>query len=211
MTTLDLTYWKQALLAIGEAVEREADRLSALDGAVGDGDHGTSMMLGFRSIAAKASAQEFDDIGTLLKMAGMTFMSSIGGVTGIVFGTMFVSAGRGAAGKTETCTDDLAAMFRQSLDGTKARGKASEGDKCMIDALSPAVTALEEASSKGLSPSEALAMAAKSAHAGMEATKDMVAKVGRARYQGENAIGHIDAGAASTALIFETLAMVAKG
>jgi len=206
---LDIAYWKQAILDIADTIEKHRDELCKLDGAIGDGDHGTSMALGLRTAASQLQGREFSEVGALLEMVGGAFTRKVGGVTGIVFGSAFAGAGKGAAGKMETGTGDLSAMFRLALDTVKSRGKANEGDKSMVDALSPAVKALEDATSKGLNPTESLALAAAASKAGMESTSQMVAKVGRARYQGENAIGHIDAGAASIALIFESLSTTA--
>lgn len=208
MQTLDIEYWKQAILDAAEAIEAKKDDLCKLDGALGDGDHGSSMALGFREAAG--DLQEISDVGQTLEAVGRAFISKVGGVTGIIFGTVFAAAGKEAKSETAVGTSDLAGMFRAALDTVKARGKVTEGDKSMVDALSPAVSALEDAAAKGLSPVEALEAAANSAKEGMEATRQMVAKVGRARYQGENAVGHIDAGAASTALIFETLSTAAN-
>lgn len=205
MEALDIAYWRQAVLDIATAIEQRKGELCKLDGAIGDGDHGTSMALGFRTAASQLQTQEFSEVGALLEMVGGAFTRTVGGVTGIIFGMAFTGAGKGAAGKTETGTGDLAAMFRLALDTVKTRGKANEGDKSMVDALSPAVKALEEVAATGLNPKEALALAAAAAKKGMESTSQMLAKVGRARYQGENAIGHIDAGAASVALIFQSL------
>ena len=210
MEKLGVTYWRQAILDMAGAIEEHKNELCKLDGAIGDGDHGTSMALGLRTAASQLQTQEFSEVGALLEMVGGAFTRTVGGVTGIIFGSAFAGAGKGAAGKTETGTGDLAAMFRLAFDTVQSRGKANEGDKSMVDALSPAVKALEDAASKGLKPKESLALAAAAAKAGMESTSQMVAKVGRARYQGENAIGHIDAGAASIALIFESLHATTK-
>jgi dihydroxyacetone kinase-like protein len=205
METLSLEFWKEALLDLTKAVENEKDHLCQLDGAIGDGDHGASMALGLREVARHFSAESFPDIGALLRMTGNTFIGSVGGVTGIIFGTLFVNAGEKAEGKTEVNTADLAAMFEFALEGIKVRGKVNEGDKSMVDALSPAVKTLKDAAQSGLKPDEALIMAKESAEQGMESTRKMLPKVGRARYQGEKGIGHIDPGAVSVVLIFRIL------
>ena len=210
MNTLNLDYWNQAILDLADTFQREKDHLCQLDGAIGDGDHGAGMLRGFSEAVNKLEERPPTDVGSLLKTVGSTFVSTVGGVTGIIFGTLFMSAGRAADGKTEVTVADLAAMFTAALEAIRTRGKAAEGDKTMIDALSPAVGSLEDSSAEGLDSTEALALAAKSAERGVETTRDMLAKVGRARYQGDNARGHIDAGAASTALIFRTLATVSS-
>ena len=209
MRALDVRYWRRALLNLAQAVEEERDRLCRLDGAIGDGDHGTSMAMGFRLVAAKLASGDFADVGALLRTTGTTLISSVGGVTGIVFGTLFTSAAKEAEGKTETGTAELAEMFAAGLRAVQLRGRARPGDKTMLDALAPAAEALQEADDRGLSVQEALDLAQRAAREGMERTRDMRARVGRARYQGEKAVGHIDPGAASVAVILATLARTA--
>ncbi len=206
MATLDVHYWRRALLDVAEAIEQEKDRLCELDGAIGDGDHGTSMAMGFGLVAAKLASDDFADVGAVLRMTGSTLVSSVGGVTGIVFGTFFVSGAKPAEGKTETGTAELAEIFAAGLRAVQLKGKANPGDKTMVDALAPAAEALREADEKGLSVQQALDLARTAAREGMERTRGMTARVGRARYQGEKAVGHIDAGAASVALILASLA-----
>ena len=210
MSTLDLEYWKQAFVELSAAFEAEKLDLCRLDGTIGDGDHGTSMALGFKEAANRLSGDDSSGVGGLLKTVGLAFISSVGGVTGIIFGTLFVDAGKEVTEKADIDTKDLAEMFAAGLAGVKLRGKAKEGDKSMVDALAPAAKALVQASGQGLGPREALDLACRSAEQGMEATRRMHPKVGRARYQKGRAIGHIDAGAASVALMFRTLAQTAR-
>jgi dihydroxyacetone kinase-like protein len=209
MQTLDVQYWRRALLNVAQAVEQEKERLCQLDGAIGDGDHGTSMAAGFRLVGARLASGDFPDIGTILHTAGTTLISSVGGVTGIVFGTLFIGAAKVAEDRTETGTAELAEMFAAGLEAVQLRGKAKPGDKTMVDALAPAAEALREADEKGLSVQEALDLAHRAAREGMERTREMKARVGRARYQGEKAVGHIDAGAASVVVILASLARTA--
>lgn len=206
MKTLNLEYWEKVLFNLAKTFENEKEHLSRLDGAIGDGDHGISMVLGFQKITGFLAQEHFSDIGGLWKMAGNAFIDSVGGVTGIIFGTLFIKIGEKAGEKKEVDAADLAAMFDFALEGIKQRGKAREGEKSMVDALSPAVKSLNEAVLRGMNPGEALLLAGKSAEEGMQLTGGMMARVGRARYQGEKGIGHIDAGAASVALIFKVLA-----
>ncbi len=126
-----------------------------------------------------------------------------------MFGTFFTGAADVVKGRTETGTADLARMFAAGLEAVQVRGKAERGNKTMVDALSPAAEALQKADEAGLSVQEALDLACRSAQEGMERTRDMKARAGRARYQGEKAIGHVDAGAASVAVILASLAKTA--
>ena len=190
MAKLSFEYWRQSVLRLSAVFENEKDRLCGLDGAIGDGDHGTSMALGFSEAAKRLSESDTSDVGAVLRATGNAFVSSVGGVTGIVFGTLFISAGKAVEGKTELDSNDLAAMFSSALKAVKARGKVQEQDKSMVDALSPAVSVLREAAEEDLSPDKALILAHKAAEEGMEATRRLAAKVGRARYQKEKALLH---------------------
>jgi len=194
-----------AMVAMREVFERHLDLLTELDSVVGDGDHGLSMVRGFRSVAEKLSGTEAAHVGQVCATVGSTLVGSIGGVTGPIFGTMFIRWGREADGLQAVGTEDLARMCRAGLEGVQELGKARVGDKTVVDALAPASDALTEAAQRSLPPAEALAMAAEAARQGAEATQALRATKGRARYQGEKSIGHQDAGATSIALVFEAL------
>jgi dihydroxyacetone kinase-like protein len=206
MKALGLEFWKGASRRLMEAFAENEGRLCGYDGAIGDGDHGTSMLLGLTQAYSQLSARPPADVGELLRQMGQAFLGNVGGVTGFVFGSMFTGAGESAAGTRELDTAGLHRVFAAALSAVKKRAKASEGDKSMVDALSPAVTALADAAAEAREPVEALRLAARAAAVGLEATRAMEARVGRARYQAAKAVGHPDAGAASVALIFEILA-----
>ena len=192
------------------------ERLSSLDAACGDGDHGVSMARGFRAVAAKLESEVYESPAALLRAVGMTLVSSIGGATGPLMGTLFLEAGKVLEGAEVPAhagidTRSLAAAFRAGLEGVRRRGGAKPGEKTMVDALLPAVEALEAAAKVGESPAAALARAAQAARAGAEATAGMVAGQGKARYLGQRAVGHEDAGANSIAFIFEAFAEEEEG
>jgi dihydroxyacetone kinase-like protein len=203
---LDLTYWRAALARLTQTFETEHARLCALDGAIGDGDHGTSMVLGFREASRALAATEVTEPSALLRQIGAAFTARVGGVTGILVGAVFSAFGTAADGKQTLGAADLAAMADAAVAAVRARGKAEEGQKSLLDALAPAARALREAAAQEAAPRAALQEAAAAAAAGAEATRDMVARVGRARYQGERSLGHVDAGAASVALLYRVLA-----
>ena len=207
---LDLRYWRDATARLLAAFEGEHQRLCELDGAIGDGDHGTSMVLGFREANRRLLAEEPTDVGAVLRAVGAAFTNQVGGVTGALFGALFAACGEAADGKQETSAADLASMFAAAVEAVQKRGKAAEGDKSMLDALAPAARALQAGSAKGVLPRAALAEAAEAAAAGAETTRGMIARVGRARYQGEKSIGHTDAGAVSVALTFQVLAQAQR-
>jgi dihydroxyacetone kinase-like protein len=178
--------------------------LTKLDGAIGDGDHGTNMDRGMKKALERLEATDGDDIGASLKAVGMALVSSVGGAAGPLYGTLFMQMGQAAAGKSEL---DLAG-FTEALDagvqGVIKRGKAEPGDKTMIDALAPALEALREAD--GDDVATALQRAAEAAREGMEATVPLVARKGRASYLGERSAGHQDPGATSSHLLLKTAA-----
>jgi dihydroxyacetone kinase-like protein len=206
MAGLDLAFWRAASRRLAEGFRENESRLCALDGAIGDGDHGTSMLLGLTRAEQELDRRPPADVGELLRSIGQAFLDEVGGVTGIVFGSLFLAAGEDSGPAQELDAAGLRRALAAGLEAVKRKAKVQEGDKSMVDALAPAVTALAEAAARALPAAEALALAARAAKAGLEATKAMEARVGRARYQGARAIGHSDAGAASIVLIFETLA-----
>ena len=178
--------------------------LTKLDGAIGDGDHGTNMDRGMKKALERLETTDGDDIGASLKAVGMALVSSVGGAAGPLYGTLFMQMGQAAAGKSEL---DLAG-FTEALDagvqGVIKRGKAEPGDKTMLDALAPALDALREAD--GDDVAGALQRAAEAAREGMEATVPLVARKGRASYLGERSAGHQDPGATSSHLLLKTAA-----
>jgi dihydroxyacetone kinase-like protein len=178
--------------------------LTKLDGAIGDGDHGTNMDRGMKKALERLEATDGDDIGASLKAVGMALVSSVGGAAGPLYGTLFLQMGQATAGRSEL---DLAG-FTEALDagvqGVIKRGKAEPGDKTMLDALGPALEALRTADADDVAG--ALQQAAEAAREGMEATVPMVARKGRASYLGERSAGHQDPGATSSALLFEAAA-----
>jgi dihydroxyacetone kinase-like protein len=211
MSGLDLEFWKGASRKLLEAFTAAEGRLCAYDGAIGDGDHGTSMLYGWTQADRELSGEPPSDVGELLRRTGQAFLGNVGGVTGFVFGSLFTAASEASSGAQGLDTAGLARAFAAGLSAVKQRAKVKEGDKSMVDALAPAVGALAQAAGEGRQPGEALRLASRAAAAGLEATRSMEARVGRARYQGARAVGHPDAGAASIALIFETLAACAAG
>ena len=188
------------------AAEMAANRayLSRLDGAIGDGDHGTNMDRGMKKALERLEATDGDDIGASLKAVGMALVSSVGGAAGPLYGTLFLQMGQATAGKSEI---DLAG-FTEALDagvqGVIRRGKAEPGDKTMLDALGPALEVLRGAGDDDAAG--ALGRATEAAREGMEATVPMVARKGRASYLGERSVGHQDPGATSSHLLLKTAA-----
>ena len=179
--------------------------LTELDSAIGDGDHGVNMARGFQAVKAKLPAVSANDIGALFKLVAMTLISTTGGASGPLYGTFFLKAAGPIAGKAELTPAELGAAFQAGLAGVVALGKAAVGDKTMVDALTPSLAALASSAS-GEPLSAALARAVEAVRKGAESTVPLVARKGRASYLGERSAGHLDPGAASSLLLFETLA-----
>jgi phosphoenolpyruvate---glycerone phosphotransferase subunit DhaL len=195
--TINATQMAQIIERMCVIIEQQKDYLSELDGALGDGDHGVNMAKCFREVRKKLPQNEGKDIGALLKSEGMVVLNSTGGAMGALYGTMFLKLAQEATGKTEIDLSDLVRMFKAAEAGIRTLGKAEVGDKTLLDTLSPAVAALEKAQQEGKSLSEALIDFEEAARKGMESTRDLLARVGRASRLGERTIGHQDAGATS--------------
>lgn len=180
--------------------------LTELDSAIGDADHGINMDRGFGAVEAKLPSVANSDIASILKMVGMTLVSTVGGAGGPLYGTFFMRAGAAVAGKTELSAADFLAALDAGLAGVRERGKATTGEKTMIDALTPACDAMRTAVENGGSLTESLRAAAMAAEQGMKATIPMLATKGRASYLGERSIGHQDPGATSSYLMLKCAA-----
>jgi dihydroxyacetone kinase-like protein len=185
------------LKRLGEVYEENRELLTQLDADIGDADHGINMERGFKKVAAKLPELETRDIALI---------ASVGGASGPLYGSFFIKAAEGAAGREFLDMPSLAVILRNGVEGLKARGKAQPGDKTMVDALEPAARALEGKAGESGAPGELLRSAASAAERGMKATVPLVAKKGRASYLGERSAGHQDPGATSAYLMIEALA-----
>ena len=185
-----------------EAMREHRQELVRLDTAIGDGDHGANMARGMEKAAEKLSGAEHADTGSVLKTVAMTLISTVGGAAGPLYGTLFLQLGSALAGKDEVQLSEYAAAWRKGVEGVQARGKAVLGEKTMVDALVPAVDALEQATELD----SGLRAAAAAAEEGMQATTPLVARKGRASYLGERSAGHQDPGATSSYYLLRTAA-----
>ena len=183
--------------------QEHKEELTQLDAAIGDADHGANMARGFTAVQAKLPSLQDQDVGAIFKAVAMVLISTVGGASGPLYGTFFLQAAPLAAGKNELNMSDLAAAFQAGLDGLMKRGKATTGEKTMVDALVPALKALQASADD--TPGEALGRALAAARGGAEATIPLVATKGRASYLGERSAGHLDPGARSTILLLEAL------
>lgn len=209
--TISTTQMQHALETLCDTIEKEKEHLSELDGAIGDGDHGVNMAKCFREVKKKLTETPAGDMKTLFNNVGMVVMNSVGGAMGALYGTFFLKLAQASGEKGDLTLEDLVGMFQAGEKGILDIGKAAPGDKTLIDTLSPAVRSLEKSSREGLGLSEALGNFEQVARKGMESTKDMEAKMGRASRLGERTIGHQDAGATSCYFILRALASAYSG
>jgi phosphoenolpyruvate---glycerone phosphotransferase subunit DhaL len=186
-------------------VSADAERLTRLDSAIGDGDHGSNLDRGLRA-AVEALSEDLPP-GRVLMTAGRTLVSKTGGASGPLYGTALRRAGKALGDASSVDAAGLGTALRAALEGVQELGKAEEGDKTMVDALAPAVAAYEAASAEGLATAARAALDA--AEKGAEATVPLQARKGRASYLGPRSVGHMDPGAASTVLLFRALAETA--
>jgi phosphoenolpyruvate---glycerone phosphotransferase subunit DhaL len=179
--------------------------LGALDGAIGDADHGNSMAEGFAAVVRAVSASTEMLPAEVMTVAGRSFLSAVGATTGPLYASAMLTAAKGLAGLGTLSAADIAGLVPAFADGIEQRGKARPGDKTMMDVWSPAARAVAEAQRTGLPPLDRLRLAKAAAEEGREATRAMIAAVGRAARLGPRSLGHVDPGAASAVIIIDAL------
>ncbi|MFH0517911.1 dihydroxyacetone kinase subunit DhaL [Streptomyces sp. M41] len=193
---LDADFFRRWMTATAAAVDREAERLTALDSPIGDADHGSNLHRGFTAVTAALEKEAPATPGGVLTLAGRQLISTVGGASGPLYGTLLRRTGKALGDAGEVSAEQLAQALRAGVDAVMTLGGAAPGDKTMIDALVPAVDALEEG----------FAAARAAAEEGARATTPLQARKGRASYLGERSIGHQDPGATSSALLIAGLA-----
>jgi phosphoenolpyruvate---glycerone phosphotransferase subunit DhaL len=202
ITIEQLTGW---LRRFQELVIKNQTELTELDSAIGDADHGINMARGMTAVINKLDGQHATHANDLFKTVAMTLVTSVGGASGPLYGTFFLRFAGSTGPAVELDTAALVTGLDAGLAGIIERGKAQPGDKTMVDALSPALEAMEAVMKNGGDLVAAATAGRDAAVAGRDATVPMVARKGRASYLGERSAGHMDPGAASVALLFEAL------
>jgi dihydroxyacetone kinase-like protein len=192
---LDADFFRRWMTATAALVDRDAERLTALDSPIGDADHGSNLQRGFTAVTATLEKEAPDTPGAVLMLAGRQLISTVGGASGPLYGTLLRRTGKALGDSTEVSAEQLAEALRTGVDAVRTLGGAAPGDKTMIDALVPAVDAL----------GDSFAAARAAAEEGAEATTPLQARKGRASYLGERSIGHQDPGATSAALLIAGL------
>jgi dihydroxyacetone kinase-like protein len=200
VTTAVLEQWVRRFAHL---VAENRDLLTELDAAIGDADHGSNMDRGMTAAVAALDDNPPATAGALLSKVGMTLVSSVGGASGPLFGTLFLRMGSALGDADSVSATDVATALRAGLDGVVARGKAGPDDKTMYDALAPAADALAVALDDRATLAAGMKAAREAATAGRDATTPMLARKGRASYLGERSVGHQDPGATTVALLFE--------
>lgn len=190
---------------INEKIDLKKEYLTELDAAIGDGDHGLNMSKGFNAVVDKLKDDDGSNIGNIFKKTGMALVSNVGGASGPLYGTAFMKGSMMVNNKDNIDIYDFINVLKAALDGIKQRGKAVEGEKTMIDALEPAIKAMEEELKNSDNPKIVLEKGKNAAKKGVEFTKEIKATKGRASYLGDRSIGHQDAGATSMYYILETI------
>ncbi|MFD4868438.1 dihydroxyacetone kinase subunit DhaL [Streptomyces sp. NPDC058412] len=196
----DADFFRRWMAATTAAVEREADRLTELDSPIGDADHGSNLLRGFTAVLPALEAQDPAAPGEVLQLAGRTLISTVGGASGPLYGTLLRRTGKELGEAAEVSDAELREALHAGVAAVAQLGGAAPGDKTMLDALVPGVAAL----------STSYRAAADAAQDGALATVPLQARKGRASYLGERSIGHQDPGATSSALLLRALADVAE-
>lgn len=214
---------KRTMANIVKELEEKRDYLNRLDGEIGDGDHGRTIINAFKKaeevLLDNESAREDEarlsdknaDLGTLLKGIGRTIAFSTGAAAGPLYGTAFIEAGKAVEGKEELLLEDWVKLTKAAEAGIIKRGKSKVGEKTMLDTLDPMVETLQEMLAQNKPLKEALMRAKEAAQKGMESTREMVSKRGRSSRLGERSRGHIDPGAASTYYIIKAIISTCLG
>ncbi|MGN9792989.1 dihydroxyacetone kinase subunit DhaL [Streptomyces sp. OZ13] len=199
---LDAEFFRRWLAAVAVSVDREADRLTELDSAIGDADHGSNLKRGFTAVAAVLEKEPPATPGAVLMLAGRQLVSTVGGASGPLYGTLLRRTGKALGDDAAVTPGQLAEALRAGVAAVAQLGGAKAGDKTMLDALEPAVAALGDST-------ESFAAAREAAEQGASDTVPLQARKGRASYLGERSIGHQDPGATSSALLLAALAETA--
>ena len=186
--------------AATDIIAQHAEEITELDQAIGDGDHVINLQRGLTALMAQREQLALMDWSQAWQKIGMTMMTSIGGASGSLFGTLFMSMGKAVVEQSLTPTS-FAHIFEQAVTAVKHRGKSDVGEKTLLDVLGPVADCLRQTAVVNCTLPEVYKKIVSVAIAGMESTRDMLATKGRAAFLEERSLGHIDAGAKTTQLI----------
>ena len=201
MSALTASQAKSMLLSVAGTVIAHREFLCEADRHIGDGDHGIGMANGFEVAAKELESHQYHDVYQVFSTVGRTMIKVMGGASGIIFGFLFYAGTRNMPAKSEINETEFAGIFEKALAEIQAKGQAKPGDKTLVDGLAPAVQAMRDCLLRGAAFPELLKAACQAAEAGMEASKQFIARVGKAKTLGERSIGYPDAGCVSLLLI----------
>lgn len=195
----------EIIIRIAKTLEENKQYLTDLDAAIGDGDHGTNMSRGFQNVRDKLETTEFNEIADIVKTTAMTLISTVGGASGPLYGSLFLKAAGELKGLQTLDLSEFCKCFGVGIESVKQRGRSELGEKTMLDVLIPVHQSLLGSVASKHDERESFHRATIIAREAAEATKLVKATKGRASYLGERSIGHIDPGAMSSCLIIETI------
>lgn len=207
VNALNIDQVKEMMNLVAERMVASKDMLCEADRNIGDGDHGIGMAKGYEAVLGTLSSETFESVSQLFMKCGMSMMSTMGGASGAIFGSMYRGGGKAIGDAAELDGTAFAAFLKGAEEMIVKRGGAKVGDKTMLDALIPAAEAAQGATGF----SEALQNAVDAAEAGKEKTKEMVATTGKAKTLGDRALGHPDPGAISVTIILKTMSEYTSG
>ena len=199
---------------VAAAVRANADELTELDRAIGDGDHGANLRRGFDAVAELAPELDAMPPGQALQKAGMTLVMKVGGASGPLYGSLLMGIGKSLSGGPQTGAPNLAGIadaLEAGVDMVRKRGKSDAGEKTMLDVLVPVCEALRDGLSQSLPTARILDRASNAAGRGLESTRPLQARKGRASFLGERSIGHLDPGARSSQLLVDSVCATLRG
>lgn len=205
MAGLSAAQAKAMMLEVAQTVISKKEFLCEADRNIGDGDHGIGMANGFEAAYDALALKDFTDVYEVFSTIGRTMIKVMGGASGIIFGLLFYAGSKNMPPKSEITEAEFAEIFEKADVEIKAKGQAQLGDKTLIDALDPMVAAMKAGAAKKASFPEMLEAASAAAEAGKEASKEYVAKIGKAKTLGERAIGYPDAGCVSLTVIMQAM------
>lgn len=192
---------KAMMLAVAQTVVDHKEFLCEADRNIGDGDHGIGMANGFEAAQKELASNDFSDVYQVFSTVGRTMIKVMGGASGIIFGLLFYAGARNMPPAGEINQAQFAEIFEKALREIEAKGQAKLGDKTLIDALDPAVASMKDSVARGASFPAMLQAALQAAEQGKEASRNYIARLGKAKTLGERAIGYPDAGCVSLTVI----------
>jgi dihydroxyacetone kinase-like protein len=202
-SSLSVQQTRQWFILLCPAMLDEQEALTHADQAVGDGDHGIGISRGFRAVEAKLRESDFAALDDLVNAVGKAMLMSMGGASGAIFGSLFLGGAKSLKGRTVFDAGCLADLLESGLRAVQDKGKAGAGDKTIVDALKPAAERAREVQADSLN--KALAEVVLAASQGLESTRNLQARFGKARPLGSRAVGHLDPGALSFTLMLQHL------